>query len=101
YKIEKEITRKYYEKDKPQDVGKSYSTVDSKAYIIFPYANGHSIDPNKLQKDYPLAWRYLNNFKNDLLKRDIRGGDNDHWYRYGRQQYLKEAYRDKIIAGVM
>jgi len=101
YKIEKDITRKYYEKDNPQDVGKSYSTVDSKAYIIFPYANGHSIDPNKLQKDYPLAWRYLNNFKNDLLKRDIRGGDNDHWYRYGRQQYLKEAYRDKIIAGVM
>lgn len=102
YAIEKSILKNYFHKSKSTDVGKSYERLKSNSYVIFPYdENGQTYSISSMKIKYPKAWEYLNEYKEELLNRDISGGDKKHWYRFGRSQHLKELVEDKIIVGVM
>lgn len=87
YQIEKEITRPFVLPNK--------TFRDQKLRIIFPYyynARNESITPitpNEMLEKFPLALKYLNNFKDELSKRKY---DKNmlYWYLYGRSQGLKQ-----------
>lgn len=87
YQIEKEITRPFVLPNK--------TFRDQKLRIIFPYYyNAHNesitpITPNEMLEKFPLALKYLNNFKDELSKRKY---DKNmlYWYLYGRSQGLKQ-----------
>lgn len=79
-KIEKSICKKVYK-----------ATTKEYFWFIYPYDNKNNIiNENKFKLDYPLAYKYLLNNKEELLKRDngnlekqIKYGE---WYGYGRKQ---------------
>ncbi|WP_435675596.1 Eco57I restriction-modification methylase domain-containing protein [Polaribacter sp.] len=110
YKIEKEITKPYYETDRKKNGIKlnTYRTLIPNAKVIFPYKivkdKATFITINELKKNFPFAYQYLFTNKARLTKRDIQPvpkTDNE-WYRLGRSQYLElGAIKEKIIIGVM
>lgn len=108
YEIEKRILRSYYAPPKVKGIKKSYQNIKGTAYVIFPYFEGKVISSNEMINNFPKAWKYLNEFKEQLLpksmggKRDVKGsGGKVEWYQFGRTQALKENDKDKIIVGVM
>lgn len=101
YFIEKEILRKYFTKTNSKDVSKSYENLKSNSYVIFPYEEGKTYKIADMKTKYGYAWEYLTEYKEELLKRDMRGGNEKHWYRFGRSQHLKELDDEKLIVGVM
>lgn len=108
YEIEKGILREYYAPPKGKGIKKSYQNIKATAYVIFPYEQGQLIPDNEIIDNYPKAWSYLNDYKEDLLpknmggNRDVKGSSEEvEWYQFGRTQALKENDRDKIIVGVM
>lgn len=101
YLIEKEILRRYFTKTNSTDVSKSYKQLNSNSYVIFPYENGKTYSIDNMKTNYKYAWEYLSEYKESLSKRDMNGGDPKHWYRFGRNQHLKELDNDKLIVGVM
>jgi adenine-specific DNA-methyltransferase len=73
-----------------------------KEYILFPYAkdaNGKNkiIREDKLMKDFPLAYRYLQGEKGTLLKRDNGKPNKVAWYAFGRAQGLDNSFGKKVI----
>lgn len=55
-----------------------------------------------LKDNYPLAWNYLNTFKDSLLKRNINGTKDPKWYQYGRSQSLTKFHNTaKLIWPVL
>ncbi|WP_163445083.1 Eco57I restriction-modification methylase domain-containing protein [Flavobacterium columnare] len=109
YKIEKDITKPYYEtvRKKGEDKLHTYRNFKPNTFVIYPYQIGNEkvefIDEIQLKKNYPLAFEYLNKNKTRLLKRDIKPTpkSNNEWYRYGRSQYLELGnIKEKIIIGV-
>lgn len=64
-------------------------------YIIYPYKEGNIIPEEKLMKEYPLAYRYLFQNKEELLKRDME--KNTNWYAFGRSQGIVNMEREKIV----
>lgn len=87
YKIEKKITRPFVLPNK--------TFRDQKLRIIFPYyydVHNESITPitpNEMLEKFPLALRYLNNFRDELNKRK-HDKNMLYWYLYGRSQGLKQ-----------
>jgi predicted type IV restriction endonuclease/tRNA1(Val) A37 N6-methylase TrmN6 len=80
-----------------------YSIKRSNNYIIFPYKKGKIMEEAEIKK-YPLIWKYLNIFKNDLRKREKKIGDkkngkfeNNHWYRFSRNQAIDKQELSKIL----
>jgi len=63
-----------------------------KEYIIFPYRldNGKQkiLDEEFLKKNYPYAYSYLSQNKEELAKRDKGHKQYPRWYAYGRSQAL-------------
>ncbi|MGV8946471.1 MAG: Eco57I restriction-modification methylase domain-containing protein [Lutibacter sp.] len=110
YKIEKGITKPYYETARKKNGIKlnTYRILIPNAKVIFPYkiVKGKVIFiPIKdLKKNFPFAYKYLLAHKKRLTERDIQPvpkTDNE-WYRLGRSQYLElGAIKEKIIIGVM
>lgn len=113
YKIEKSILRLYFKPSRTEQ-GNLDAFSDIKQvktnYNIFPYdKNGDFITKEIMERDYPYAWKYLLDFREDLLpkslggKRDVKPTvtNEDEWYRYGRSQAITSLNnRDKIIVGV-
>lgn len=113
YLIEREILRLYFKPSKTEQGNlDAFSHVKQVklSYNIFPYdKNGEFISKEVMEKEYPYAWKYLQEFKDELLpkslggKRDVRPAvtNQDEWYRYGRSQAITSLNnRDKIIVGV-
>lgn len=110
YKIEKDLTKPYYETVRKKNGIKlnTYRTLNPNARVIFPYkiikGKAVFIPINDLKKDFPFAYKYLLANKKRLTERDIQPvpkTDNE-WYRFGRSQYLElGAIKEKIIIGVM
>lgn len=102
YEVEKNIC-------KPCLYDLSFRLLDSispNAQLIFPY----NITPEKaevftedeFQDNYPLAWAYLNSFKDVLSKRSINGSKDPKWYQFGRSQSLtKFHHAPKLIWPVL
>lgn len=107
YKLEKQLLKDFY-KPNGNKAGKSYSTLVSDSYIIFPYSEGKIIPEPKLKSEYSGVYEYFLDHKAELLpkvmggSRDVRGASSEiTWYQFGRSQFLKEVSEPKIIVGVM
>ena len=83
-----------------------FDTVKPNAQIIFPYTiqtdKAEVFSEEYFQKNYPLSWAYLNNFKAELSRRSINGSKEPKWYQYGRSQSLTRFYNThKLIWPVL
>ena len=110
YKIEKGLTKTYYETDRYGDKFETYKDFEPNAHVIFPYKKskgekGVSLVPLKeIQRKYPYLYSYLLDFKDILESRNIspKPKTPDEWHRYGRSQNLTACeIKQKLIVGVM
>jgi len=110
YKIEKAITKPYFQTSSGEDNLNTYRTFKPNARVIYPYENtkkGVEIIPlTTIQKKYPLAFDYFQKHKAILNnpKRDIKPepATKNEWHRFGRQQGLNIlGKKEKIILGVL
>ena len=111
YKIEKNVTKPYFQTVQGEDNLISFRSFEPNARVIFPYtrAKGGKLSLLKLkaiEKKYPEFFRYLTDFKTVLAspKRDIKPTPvkKDEWYRYGRSQSLEACeVKEKMIIGVL
>ncbi len=110
YKIEKTITKPYFQTSSGGDNLNTYKTFKPNARVIYPYENtkkGVEVIPlTTIQKKYPLAFDYFQKHKTILNnpKRDIKPepATKNEWHRFGRQQGLNILEKkEKIILGVL
>jgi adenine-specific DNA-methyltransferase len=89
YEIEKAICRDII---KPNILKHEYEIESVKEKLIYPYTNGINplslMNEKHLQTNFPKAYMYLLNNKEDLQKRDKGNGDYGAWYAFGRTQAL-------------
>ncbi len=82
-----------------------FDTVNANALMIFPYTITDKAEPfseNEFQTNYPLAWQYLNQYREQLSGRSINGSKEPKWYQYGRSQSLTKFHaNDKLIWPVL
>lgn len=110
WKIEKELTRPYYETVGGKANLSTYRPFKPNAFVIYPYLKTEKgidlINIKQLKKKYPYAFSFLKTYK-DILNspsRDIKPAPKtaDEWYRYGRHQCLDKCdVPAKIIVGVL
>jgi hypothetical protein len=110
YKIEKSITKPYFQTSSGEDNLNTYRTFKPNARVIYPYQNTKKgveiISLTDIRKKYPLAFDYLQKYKAILNnpKRDIKPEPTtkDEWHRFGRQQGLNISdKKEKILLGVL
>lgn len=112
YKIEKELTRPYFETPKGNKVDTlhSYIDVEPNAFVIYPYriASGkiELIALEEIEDRYPFLFQFLNVIKPVLAdpKRSIKPTPTnpDEWHRYGRSHGLSACdSKTKIVVGVL
>ena len=110
YKIEKAITKPYFQTSSGEDNLNTYRTFKPNARVIYPYENtkkGVEVIPlSTIQKKYPLAFDYFQKHKAILNnpKRNIKPepATKNEWHRFGRQQGLNIlGKKEKIILGVL
>ena len=110
YKIEKAITKPYFQTSSGEDNLNTYRTFKPNARVIYPYENtkkGVEVIPlSTIQKKYSLAFDYFQKHKAILNnpKRDIKPepATKNEWHRFGRQQGLNIlGKKEKIILGVL
>lgn len=110
YKIEKDITKPYFQTSTGEDNLNTYRTFKPNARVIYPYVNSKNgvdlIPLSVIHEKFPLAYEYLLKHK-DILnnpKRDIKPEPQtkNEWHRYGRHQSLDSCgLPSKIIVGVL
>lgn len=110
YKIEKAITKPYFQTTSGEDNLNTYRTFRPNARVIYPYQNTKTgidvISLSAIQKKFPLAYEYFQKHKEILNnpKRDIKPvpQSENEWHRYGRHQSLESCgFPSKIIVGVL
>jgi hypothetical protein len=110
YKIEKEITKPYFQTSSGEDNLYTYRTFKPNARVIYPYEptkTGVDVIPlTTIQRKFPFAYEYLQKHKAILNnpKRDIKPEPKtkNEWHRYGRHQSLDSCgLPSKIIVGVL
>ncbi len=110
YKIEKEITKPYFQTSSGEDNLYTYRTFKPNARVIYPYSPTNTgvdiISLANIQKKFPCAYDYLQKHKAilDNPKRDIKPAPKttNEWHRYGRHQSLDSCgLLSKIIVGVL
>lgn len=83
-----------------------FNTIAPNAQIIFPYTiindKASLLKEDEFQNSYPLAWAYLNRYKDQLSKRSINGSKEPKWYQFGRSQSLTKFHdTPKLIWSVL
>lgn len=108
WKVEKELTRPYFQTSKNDDSLYTYRPFKPNSFVIYPYKNNNGVVKfvtiDDLQNNYPNTYEYLLNFKDYLEKRDIQPTPKteNEWYRYGRHQSLDKCEVDaKIVVGIL
>ena len=96
------------EKDllKPLLIGtdiKRYSTITNEYFVIYP----HFLDNNNKTKPYeenifrnkfPLTYKYLVNFKNELIEKKVKYRNNiQYWYSLNRARQISMFCQEKIL----
>ncbi len=80
---------------------KRYVSIDSDTFLLFPYRKGISgaelLSENELQTKFPKAWKFLNTWKHELVKRDNGVLNAADWYRFSRSQSLESVGFSKLI----
>lgn len=70
--------------------------------IIWVYdKEGNIIPENKLAKDYPNTYEYLQYMKPELDKRDKGKINPVSWYAFGRTQGLESTFGEKLLTSTM
>lgn len=91
YSVEKSICREII---KPNILKTESEIEEVKEKLIYPYTNGIAplslIKEEKLQEKFPLAYKYLLDYKSQLDGRDKGNGDYGAWYAFGRTQALND-----------
>lgn len=91
YSVEKRICRDII---KPNIIKTESEIDDLKEKIIYPYTNGINqlslMNEAKLKDEFPLAYRYLLDYKSQLDQRDKGNGGYSEWYAFGRTQALTD-----------
>lgn len=108
-KIEREVTRPYFQTSSGQDGLYTYRPLKPNAFVIYPYfkdENGNIkfVDIGSMRERYPNAYEYLLSHKDRLEERDVKPEpeNDDEWYRYGRHQALDRCdVPAKIVVGVL
>jgi len=82
-----------------------FESIEGNAQMIFPYEiesdEAKLIDKETLERDYPLAWKYLYDNKEVLEKRSLQGNDPK-WYQFGRSQSLVKFHNaEKLVWSVL
>lgn len=95
--IEKAIVKKIYK------ISTEFGNKKKDKVAIFPYKKVNNkwilIDETNMKKDFPLAFKYLSKYKDQLLKRSLDKHLNKEteWYAYGRHQAINYFDKEKII----
>jgi type I restriction-modification system DNA methylase subunit len=75
------------------------------ALVMFPYEinenSARLFSPIEMQRDYPLAWEYLNRHKKLLEERETNAFKDTKWYRFGRNQNLGMWEQPKLMIPYM
>jgi adenine-specific DNA-methyltransferase len=90
YPIEKGICRDILNSNKLNTTD-SFSKLKEK--VIFPYDDGikpQLLKENYLKRNFPKAYKYLENKKTILAARDNGEGDYESWFAFGRTQSLEK-----------
>jgi adenine-specific DNA-methyltransferase len=96
FPIEKRICRDILNSNK-LNTSHSFSRLREK--IIFPYDDGvkpQLLKETFLKRNFPKAYKYLENKKNILAARDKGEGDYESWFAFGRTQSL-EKIKHKLL----
>ena len=111
WKVEKDVTRPYFQTSTGDDGLNTYRTFKPNACVIFPYKKNDNdklemIPLDDIKRDYPKLYKYLLAHKNILnaASRDIKPVPTtaNEWHRYGRHQSLDACnLPEKIIVGVL
>lgn len=110
HKIEKAITKAYFQTSSGEDNLYTYRTFKPNARVIYPYENTHKgvelIPLTIIQEKFPFAYKYFlaNKPILDNSMRDIKPKPKtqNEWHRYGRHQSLESCgLPSKIIVGVL
>lgn len=111
YKIEKAVTKPYFQTVQGAESLNSFRTFEPNARVIFPYKKNRAgrvelMPLTMIQKNYPFFYAYLMDAKSELDKpsRDIKPtpATANEWHRYGRQQSLEACeVAEKMIVGVL
>lgn len=110
WKIEKELTRPYFQTSTGEDNLYAYRPFKPNSMVIYPYKRTFDgikfIYIDELKAGYPCAYKYFQSNKNKLNnpKRDIipLPKTKHEWYRYGRHQSLERCdVPAKIVVGVL
>lgn len=68
-------------------------------YIIFPYNRGGKeickYEEQEFEQLYPYAYQYMRHFEKKL--KDRKSDKNAQWFEYGRNQALKELWKEKLV----
>lgn len=89
YSIEKDICRDII---KPNILKSEAEISEKEEKIISPYdADCNLIAEDLFIKNYPNAYRYLQNCRDVLDKRDKGEGDYEAWYAFGRTQAIADS----------
>ena len=81
HEIESSILRRCVKASKYE--GKADNT-----YIIFPYAEA-PISEDRLKKEFPKTYAYLDSYRDELAKRDM--DKNADWFLFGRSRAYRTA----------
>ena len=87
HEIESSILRRCVKASKYE--GKADNT-----YIIFPYAEA-PISEDRLKKEFPKTYAYLDSYREELAKRDM--DKNADWFLFGRSQGIQNSGLKKIV----
>ncbi len=92
YPIEKGICKDIVNSNKLSRTAVTLNELKEK--VIFPYdnsANPTALDGVLLKKKYPKAYKYLEDKRSVLEKRDKGEGDYQKWFAFGRTQSLEKV----------
>ena len=108
WSVEKDVLRNYF--DDSSGELRTFYPLPPPVYVLFPYRvfpteasyGFQIIPPAEMEVSYPLAWAYLNFYRESLSKRNLGAAGNHVWYQYGRTQAIASfAERPKLIVGVL
>ncbi len=78
---------------------KRYIEPATETYILLPYdtSKAQLFDEDRLLKQYPLAWRYLQSWEKQLRWRENRKMDRPGWYGYVYPKNLDKQHLPKLV----
>jgi Eco57I restriction-modification methylase len=110
FKVEKELTRPYFQTVRGKDTLYTYRNVVPNSFVIYPYRNIDGVVElvklSEISADYPFLYSFLMIIKDNLdnKKRSIKPVPKspNEWHRYGRSQSLENCdVPQKIVVGVL